>query len=165
MGRHCLLAARQACDQLGASLVLATSGLGSRASRRWAQDLGCNGALPQGSGGLGVRLQRQLQAGFRAGAEQVVVVGSDLPELEPADLLEAFAALEQRPLVLGPAADGGYWLIGLSQPCAALCCGVPWGSAQVLACTEAIASAQGLAWRRLRQQADLDRTADLARWR
>jgi rSAM/selenodomain-associated transferase 1 len=162
---HTLAAARQAARGLGAELVLAISGLGPGGSRRWAAALGCDQGVIQGAGGLGLRLQRQLQRGFRAGARQVVLIGSDLPQLEPADLEAAFAALEHQPLVLGPASDGGYWLIGLNRPCPPLLCGVPWGSDGVLACTEALAAAQGLAWRRLRHQADLDRAADLERWR
>ncbi len=162
---HTLVAARQAAGRLGAELVLASSGLGPRASRRWAAAQGCDPGVIQGPGSLGLRLQRQLQWGFRAGAQQVVLIGSDLPGLEPADLEAAFAVLEQQPLVLGPANDGGYWLIGLSRPCPALLCGVPWGSDAVLACTQALAAAQGLAWGRLRQQADLDRAADLEGWR
>lgn len=162
---HAAAAARQARRQLALELVLAGSGLGERAGRRWARQLGCDGWLAQGQGSLGLRLQRQLDRALAAGARQVVLIGADLPELEPADLLAAFAALERVPLVLGPASDGGYWLIGLNRSCPRLFCGVPWGGAAVLARTEALAAAEGLAWQRLRRQGDLDRPADLERWR
>lgn len=165
LGSHSLAVARQARRLLGVELVLASSGLGPGATRRWARQQGCDLGLIQGAGGLGLRLQRQVQLGLRAGAHQVVVIGSDLPGLECRDLLEAFAALEQRPLVLGPAQDGGYWLIGLTRRCPELFCGIPWGGDQVLACTEAQALRQCLPWRRLRHQADLDRAGELARWR
>lgn len=165
LGRHVLAAARQARRQLDFELVLASSGLGPRATLRWARQQDCDLGLVQGNGGLGLRLQRQMQRGWRAGASRVVLVGSDLPEVEPVDLVEAFAALEREPLVLGPAVDGGYWLIGLRRGCPPLFCGMPWGSDQVLAQTQEEAARLGLGWHHLRRQSDLDRAADLGRWR
>lgn len=165
LGSHVLAVARQARRQLGFELVLASSGLGIEATRRWARELGCDQGLVQGQGGLGLRLQRQLQRSWRAGARRVVLIGGDLPELESGDLLHAFSALEQTPLVLGPAADGGYWLIGLRRNCPPLFCGIPWGGDQVLARTLDEAARQGLPWQCLRRQSDLDRAPDLARWR
>lgn len=165
LGEHVLAVARQARQRLGFELVLASSGLGARGTRRWARQLGCDQGVVQGNGGLGLRLQRQLQRGWRTGARQVVLIGSDLPELEWGDLWAAFTALEQAPLVLGPATDGGYWLIGLNRNCPPLFCGIPWGGDQVLARTQAEAIRLGLPLKRLRRQADLDRAAELARWR
>lgn len=162
---HAVAVARQAAGQLDLDVVLASSGIGARASDRWARQLGCDGALIQGRGGLGLRLQRQVQRAFAAGVQRLVLIGSDLPDLHCRDLQEAFAALEEVPVVLGPAHDGGYWLIGLNRPCPALFCGVPWGGSTVLASTEALATARALGWRRLRPQADLDHPADLERWR
>lgn len=129
----------------------------------------------QGRGSLAVRLRRQLGQAWREGARAVVVVGSDLPGLEASDLLAAFEALEQVPLVLGPAHDGGYWLIGLAGAAAArgpalrLLCGcdgpIAWGSERVLAQTLAAAAAADLPWRLLAQRGDLDRPDDLRAWR
>lgn len=164
LGDHTLAVATRASAGLGAELVLASSDLGRRASRRWAVGGGCDRAVIQGRGGLGLRLQRQVVRAFREGARQLVIIGSDLPQLEVADLLAAFAALEEAPLVLGPADDGGYWLLGLRRPCAVLFCGLAWGGSAVLAQTQARAAAAGLAWRLLRRQADLDRPQDLRRW-
>ena len=65
--------------------------------------------LPQGPGDLGRRMARFL-AGLGPGP--VVVVGSDIPEITPRDIGEAFAALGRADLTLGPSPDGGYWLIG-----------------------------------------------------
>jgi glycosyltransferase A (GT-A) superfamily protein (DUF2064 family) len=118
-------------------------------------------------------MQRQLARARREGARQVVLVGSDLPHLSAADLLAAFVALEQGPLVLGPAADGGYWLIGLrlepgqgSAPGpAGLFSGIAWGTAQVLEQTRAAAARIGLPLELLAERADLDRPADLRPWR
>jgi rSAM/selenodomain-associated transferase 1 len=123
----------------------------------------------QGFGGLGLRMQRLIGSCFRQGHERVVVIGSDLPGLEPRDLRLAFAALAQQPLVFGPASDGGYWLVGLSaagfqRQRGLLFSGVPWGSDAVLAESLRQASSIGLSPWLLRQQADVDRIADLDPW-
>jgi len=159
--RHTQVAVQQACSQLGASHRLALAGAGLRAARR----LQAGSVVLQGSGGLGLRMQRQFAAAFRQGFAQVVMVGSDLPELAAGDLSQAFAALEQVPLVLGPAADGGYWLVGLSQLQPRLFAGIDWGSDQVLRQTLAVAEALALPAALLALRHDLDRAADLRRWR
>ena len=168
---HTLAVARAARAQLGLELVLAVDGLGARARRRWGQHLALGQPAPQGQGpgGLGLRMQRQWQRAFGAGAAQVVLIGTDLPDLAVADLVAAFGALDAGPLVLGPALDGGYWLIGLNrsgfhQAGPALTAGQPWGTDRVLnSCLEA-ARQRGLSAHLLRHQADLDRRADLAPW-
>ena len=167
--RHTVAVARAASPELGFDLVLAVDGLGPGARRRWGQQLGVAHLGDQGPGTLGLRMQRQWQRAFGAGAEQVVLVGTDLPDLAGADLAAAFRALDAGPLVLGPALDGGYWLIGLNrggfhQAGAALMAGQPWGTAAVLeGCLQA-ARQRGLAAQLLRCQGDLDRRADLAPW-
>ena len=162
---HTCAVARQAQRRLAFALVLAAQGPGPRALARWAAELGCDGAVAQGRGSLGVRLQRQLLRARRRGAGKVVLVGSDLPGLEAADLEQAFRALDRAPLVLGPAADGGYWLIGLDGSWPQLFSGIPWGSARVLEHTSGAAARLGLQPRWLSCRHDLDRPADLASWR
>ena len=170
---HTLQTAAAAAETCGAELVLAASGLGPRALRRWGQQLNPqNRALSlrlQGGGTLGSRMQRQLRQGLHQGCDQVVLIGSDLPQLESRDLEQAFRSLDQQPLVLGPAEDGGYWLIGLTrqglqQSGAALMSGIPWGSDQVLSRTLAHAAARGLTAALLRSQADLDSRSALEPW-
>jgi hypothetical protein len=99
----------------------------------------------------------------------VVLIGSDLPHLAAGDLLAAFEALQGRPLVLGPAVDGGYWLIGLRGSYPWLFCGsdgpIGWGGDQVLERTQRAAHRCGLDPLVLRWQADLDWPSDLVRWR
>jgi glycosyltransferase A (GT-A) superfamily protein (DUF2064 family) len=97
----------------GLDVVVASSGLGPRASRRWVESLGISRVVPQGEGSLGLRLQRQVVRALGEGAPAVVLIGSDLPQLSAGDLIEALDQLHRAPLVLGPARDGGYWLIGL----------------------------------------------------
>ena len=170
---HTLHTAAAAAGAHGAQLLLAVDGLGPRALRRWGQTLRREGIdatlMAQGHGNLGCRMQRQWRLGFQAGAEQVVLIGSDLPALEVGHLEQAFAALKQRPLVLGPASDGGYWLIGLNrsgfaQAGTALMGGIPWGSDQVLATTLERAREQHLQPALLPQLSDLDTRAALGPW-
>ncbi|MEB3261162.1 MAG: TIGR04282 family arsenosugar biosynthesis glycosyltransferase [Cyanobacteriota bacterium] len=152
-------------------VVLAVSGLGPRARGRWAAALPVDRCVGQGEGSLGVRLRRQVERARREAVGAVLLIGSDLPRVSPADLLAAFAALRRRPLVVGPAADGGYWLLGLSPPLRAprLFAGVegpiPWGGDAVLRCTLAAAAAEGLTPALLAEGQDLDTPADLAAWR
>lgn len=169
---HTLAAARRLCRQQGGiELVLAVCGLGPRAARRWSRACGAPRAVLQGGGSLGVRLQRQVNRALREGAAGVLLIGSDLPELTLEDLLQACRELDQQPLVLGPARDGGYWLIGLRRSWRALFSGapggeaIPWGSSAVLATTLAVARASGCGIALLAERADLDRPGDLARWR
>jgi rSAM/selenodomain-associated transferase 1 len=166
---HTLATARLAAEQAQADLLLAADGLGPRALGRWGRALGADAAVLQGRGSLGRRMHGQLQRSFERGAQQVVLIGTDLPGLEAGDLTAAFAHLQQHPLVLGPAADGGYWLIGLTRrgferAGAALMAGMPWGSSSVLEATLEAAAAHSLTPALLRQQHDLDRHADLAPW-
>ncbi|MDM7937745.1 MAG: TIGR04282 family arsenosugar biosynthesis glycosyltransferase [Cyanobium sp. CZS 48M] len=148
----------------GTELVLAVSGLGPRGARRWGLSLGAHRAVLQGNGGLGSRMARQLARAWREGTQQVLLIGTDLPLLARGDLEAALAALASSPLVLGPASDGGYWLIGLRRPQPSLLSGIPWGSAEVLGRTLERAAALGLEPALLAQRSDLDRPMDLEPW-
>lgn len=152
-------------------VVLAVSGLGPRARRRWAATLPVDRCVGQGEGSLGVRLRRQVERARREAVGAVLLIGSDLPRISAADLLAAFAALRRAPLVVGPAADGGYWLLGLTPRLRAprLFAGaegpIPWGGDAVLGRTLAAAVAEGLTPALLAEGQDLDTPADLAAWR
>ena len=151
--------------QLGIELVLAVDGLAPRAARRLGDQLGVGRIVLQGGGGLGVRMQRQFQRAATERARRVVLIGSDLPQLERADLASAFAALDHQQAVLGPACDGGYWLIGLRRPEPTLMEGIAWGSEQVLEQTLAALARRGLEPALLPWRRDLDRGEDLGPWR
>lgn len=168
---HVLREAAAACALApdARELVLAVSGLGPAAARRWGRSLGAARSIPQGPGSLGTRLQRQVQRAQREGAASLLLIGSDLPELNAADLELAFRLLQQQPLVLGPAHDGGYWLIGLGGDWPLLFAGrhgpIPWGRAGVLTSTLEAAAALGLEPALLPHRSDLDHPSDLRRWR
>lgn len=180
LNRHTLSVAHASAAAAGHELILAVSGLAERAARRWGRQLGVDRVQLQGAGGLGLRLARQLAWAQRDGVARLVLIGSDLPELTAADLTAAFDALERLPLVLGPASDGGYWLIGLRLGSAGagrrsatergrrLLSGdqraMPWGGGEVLAESLAVAGRLGLSPALLAERSDLDRRADLRRW-
>jgi rSAM/selenodomain-associated transferase 1 len=110
---------------------------------------------------LGERMHRTSVDLFAKGYKQVILVGTDIPSLPLSVYHEAFAMLSRSDVVLGPALDGGYYLIGLTQPAEKLFAGVPWSTDQVLSVTQEQAKTLGLsvglttAWR------DVDSIADL----
>ncbi len=118
----------------------------------------------QGSGDLGRRMARALRDHARP---QAVLIGSDIPALTPRDVATAFAALGRARFVVGPATDGGYWLIGWRRlggwPPGAFA-DVRWSSPDALADTLA-SLPRRCPVARIATRADLDERADLQTWR
>ncbi|MFM9863921.1 MAG: TIGR04282 family arsenosugar biosynthesis glycosyltransferase [Micropepsaceae bacterium] len=88
--------------------------------------------IAQGRGDLGRRMVRALRG---AGSRPAIVIGSDIPEIAAAHVASAFRALGKAPFVLGPAHDGGYWLIGARHPHrmrASVLDGVRWSGAHTM---------------------------------
>ncbi|MCT0252945.1 TIGR04282 family arsenosugar biosynthesis glycosyltransferase [Synechocystis sp. CS-94] len=85
----------------------------------------------QGTGDLGDRLQQACQWAFAQGGEKVIIIGIDCPGITSASLQTAFTRLEQYLVVLGPALDGGYYLIGLTEFNPAYFQGIDWGTDKV----------------------------------
>ena len=119
----------------------------------------------QVNGDLGQRMAASFTQAFAAGAERVVLTGSDIPLLTAALVRQAFATLETVPAVIGPAEDGGYYLIGQRAPGATLFDGIAWSTLAVLAQTEALARAANIQLPHLPVLADLDTIEDYAVWR
>lgn len=117
--------------------------------------------LPQFAGGLGHRLHQAFMQNFRSGMGAVVAIGADCPELSSRHLEQAFKQLQTYDVVLGPAADGGYYLIGLNRPQAQLFENIPWGTGEVFERTVAIANRLNLSIAMLEQLRDVDRPEDL----
>ena len=118
----------------------------------------------QGEGELGARLERAIRDAFEEGREQVAVIGSDCPELNSELLHHAFHTLNSADVVLGPAADGGYYLIGLRETRPSLFANIPWGTGEVLDRTVREARRIGLEVRLLPMLRDVDRAEDLPVW-
>lgn len=110
---------------------------------------------------LGERLIHAIEKTHRLCPEPVVVIGTDLPGLTSDLLKEAKALLCDHDVVLGPAADGGYYLIGLKQPQPTLFQHIPWSTSGVLEATvRALAQAE-LTFAQLPMMHDLDTPEDL----
>lgn len=117
----------------------------------------------QGAGDLGRRMAHMF-ASLPPGP--VVIVGGDIPDLDRSHVAAAFAALGRADLVFGPAADGGYWLVGARGTLrrAALFRGVRWSTEHALADTRANVP-RGRRVAILPELADVDDAAAWARWR
>ncbi len=116
----------------------------------------------QPNGDLGARMLAAITAGAALGAA-TVVIGTDCPAQTTGDLVAARAALADHKLVLQPAQDGGYVLIGMHEPQPSLFCGIAWGTGQVLEATRALARSSFLSTAELRTLPDLDHPEDLER--
>jgi rSAM/selenodomain-associated transferase 2/rSAM/selenodomain-associated transferase 1 len=121
----------------------------------------------QGEGDLGDRIRLAFGESFARGVDRAVVVGSDCPRMTAEHLREALARLGGVDVVLGPAEDGGYYLIALDTSSAkrsvpVLFSDVPWGTDAVLERTLAICDEHGLTWALLERLPDVDRSEDLA---
>ncbi len=118
--------------------------------------------VAQGPGDLGARMARAL-AGRPPGP--AVLVGADIPGLRAAHIARAFAVLDRHDAVLGPAEDGGFWLVGLKRGAAAvpagLFAGVRWSTPAAF--DETAATLRGLRLGTADRLGDVDRLADLRR--
>ncbi|MEM6906511.1 MAG: TIGR04282 family arsenosugar biosynthesis glycosyltransferase [Pseudomonadota bacterium] len=125
-------------------------------SRVWPPDLP---RWPQGNGELGDRMARALKAMAPGPA---MVIGADIPEIDRHHIAVAFATLRRNDAVLGPARDGGYWLIGLKHPRAApanMFEGVRWSTEHAM--TDTVQSLDGLKIGHAATLSDVDTAADL----
>lgn len=121
---------------------------------------------PQGDGDLGDRLSQAFVSAFERGFRSVVIIGTDCPELDKSVLITAFQQLQEHDVVLGAAADGGYYLIGLRRHYPELFQGIPWSSDRVFAQTCTIAQQLGLQVSpNLPMLRDVDYPEDLVVWK
>lgn len=132
-------------------------------TRAWAREY----ELPlhvQSGRDLGLRMHNALAHLLDAGAHRACLVGTDCPLLDAAYVTQAFTELQHMPVVLGPAEDGGYGLIGLRQACAGLFENIEWGSAAVREQTLTQAAGLGLDVAQLKSVWDVDVPADWQRY-
>ena len=139
--------------------------VGSAPTPTEAQEWAAMTTRCQQDGDLGERMTAAFATAFAAGAGRVAIIGTDCPGLRAAHLTEAFALLADHEVVLGPATDGGYYLLALRQPQPELFRNKEWSTDSVLADTVADARRLGCRVALLPALRDVDTAADLAVWR
>ena len=116
----------------------------------------------QPAGDLGQRMCAAFESAFKCGIEHVIGIGTDVPPLTTAILRQADKNLDDHDLVLGPAADGGYYLIGMNSFHPELFTDIEWGTERVYGQTLAICTRLDLKVAELPVLHDIDRPEDLA---
>jgi rSAM/selenodomain-associated transferase 1 len=119
---------------------------------RWAQP----------EGGFGERLHGATLEAFRRGFKRCVIMGMDTPHLPHGVVREAFRALDASDVCLGPASDGGYYLIGLTADAPTLFRKIPWSTSAVLGATLMRCAKAGLTVSMLEEEFDVDDARSLA---
>ena len=115
----------------------------------------------QKNGDLGARLAAACADAFSRDNRRIVVIGSDCPGIQSSHMVLAFDALCRKDLVLGPATDGGYYLIGLNREIRPLFSRIPWSTEAVMAATLKAGKKLGLSIEILEELSDVDRPEDL----
>ena len=167
MTEHTLSQVMSANTSQGLTIEIRYEGGSERRMRDW---LGSGIRYkPQGSGDIGNRMRLAFEDAFQGGAGLVVIIGSDIPGLNDVIIEKAFFVLNHRSLVLGPASDGGYYLMGLRQDATAgalpaLFEGIEWGSDSVLSETVNRAKRLNLSLLFLQHLTDIDHPEDLPVW-
>lgn len=122
------------------------------------------GLRPQGGGDLGTRMAAAIAHAMQLGAQGVVVIGTDCPDVTGSVIEHAFDRLTTADVVLGPASDGGYYLIGMTRLHLPLFERVPWSSERTLRVTLERARAIGLSVALLEERRDIDTADDWRAW-
>ena len=144
-------AALTICYDPGGAEAEVREWLGSAPRRYWHQ----------GDGDLGARMSRMFRRGFER-SSRVVVIGTDTPAVTSRTITRAIEALDSADVVLGPASDGGYYLMALGEPRPELFTGIRWSTESVLAETLSRCAELGLSVTHLEVESDIDTAEDLA---
>lgn len=164
LAEQTLARAREAIGLRPALLSLWYTGASRRQMTNWLGS--ALPLIPQQGKNLGERMDSAFQASWAKGLQRAVLIGTDCPALTPALIVKALSDLEQHDLVLGPARDGGYYLIGLRRDLApgaqdSLFQDIDWGTDTVYRQTLARAAAAKLTTFTLQELHDIDRPEDL----
>ena len=118
--------------------------------------------LQQGKGDLGERMDAAFTEVFSRGFGQAVIIGSDCYELTSDIILEGLSLLQQTDLVIGPARDGGYYLLGMNQPVKSVFDAIAWSSQTVFRDTVARAARENCSVSLLPVLTDVDKAEDIS---
>ena len=162
MAEHVLAEAQDLAARREVSLEVCYEGGNEALLSRW---LGSRFSYSeQRAGDLGTRMHTAFKEGFLKGNERVLIIGTDCPGLTDKLLETALEDLREHDVVLGPARDGGYYLIGLKRLCPSLFHDIQWGTHDVLAHTLEVVHRNGLSVKLVELMNDVDRPEDLEAW-
>ena len=113
---------------------------------------------------LGERMANAFQEQFASGANRVIIIGSDCLEITPNHINQAIRLLDTVDVVIGPATDGGYYLLGMNQLQPFLFQNMPWSQPELGELTELAILQHGLIFARLNELSDIDEWADYERY-
>ena len=116
---------------------------------------------PQQGSDLGARMSNAFSHAFAAGYTKAILIGSDCPDISRTIVNRGFMLLDSHDIVLGPAHDGGYYLIGIRESIPGLFSNIEWGTEKVLSQTIDKINAAGLSMGLLPMLRDIDRVEDL----
>ena len=133
----------------------------SDSSEKYFQEAGYTKILNQADGDLGERMKNAFNIAFHNGAQRVVIVGTDCPDLGENDIKKAFVTLKEHDVVVGPALDGGYYLLGLKAEKPDLFRDIKWSTGEVLKETMQRIEGGKLSYSTLEEKFDIDEAGDL----
>ena len=110
---------------------------------------------------LGERMNNAFASTFKNGYDRIVIIGTDCPALNAEIIMNAFACLDKYDVVIGPAEDGGYYLLGLKQLCSEVFENIPWSTSTVFDDTTRKCAALQLTYGLLPVLNDIDEENDL----
>ena len=172
---HTIVVAKSLHEQGYLEIQLAVEGIGSKKVSRWARSHGISQSSCQGEGNLGLKMKRQLVLAQRERSlhtqrgRDIILIGTDVADLCESDITFAINSLAKNEIVIGPAEDGGYWLIGFSKKILYPAIswpftGIRWGSNSVLQETIKKAQVKGVKYKLIGTKSDLDQSSDLELW-
>lgn len=163
LAERAVAVAREVRGERGVAVTVWSTGGCHRDFRAWLGPDLC--FRDQGSGDLGERMRDAIAQALARGAARALVVGTDVPGIRADTLRQAFDLLADHDVALGPAGDGGYYLIGMNRCHPELFTGIDWGSEHVAEQTRAAIRRLGLTVAELPVLDDIDRPEDLAQLR
>ncbi len=108
---------------------------------------------------LGIRMQHAFEEGFASGYKHIIIIGSDMYDMDAKNIEEAFQSLQSHDFVIGPAIDGGYYLLGMNRLLPSLFSDKEWGTDTVLKKT--LENLNGSSVKVLAEKNDIDYEEDL----
>lgn len=156
--RHLLAITKNAAAGTGASLQVWYS---DKVEQEDLWEDGKFSKFRQAGDNLGARMRNAFNRAFEEGADKVVIIGSDCPGLTTEHLQDAYRILDERDVVIGPSADGGYYLLGMNRCLPALFAGIEWSTPEVLGQTKRILNENSISYSELELLNDIDTAEDL----